>query len=73
MRKKPSTERIKKDISKTFDVSAWVFFYNKQGYLEFYDFSPTYSYVYNSDFENYNEDIKNISYRLLWQNSQSQK
>jgi len=73
MKKLPSAQKIKKDVSKKIDVSTWTFFYNSQGGLEFYETNPFLSYIFNSNFKDYDEDINQIADTLIWQNSKSQK
>lgn len=59
------TEDIKRDISKIFDVSSWTFFFNQSCGLEFYETDPNYSYIYCSNFADYDYDIKKIAKQLL--------
>lgn len=59
-----SVDKIKEDVSKIYDVRHWTFFFNTKGGLEFYDTDPNKGWIYNSNFSDYDEDIKSIAERL---------
>lgn len=64
MKNQEFSDKIKEDISKIYDVKEWTFFFNKKGGLEFYKSNPMFNWIYESDFSNYDEDIKSISERI---------